>query len=199
VAEVPGIVWNNSGHASGVARQSATIVADNRLALAPSMAVEYSRVFSLLAPCWRGASAPLVVGHFISTRSLRGAFNTSTNSGTELFADRDWRILRCRLYAKLRKPTARTRAINKGITLASVLTLMTAVVEFYRAQNTQIVRRANHEVEMFRHNAIQYRAVLRPIKPYRRSQYIRHPNLCEYRKLAACDLVEDAKQGMLCW
>ncbi|MFT5173328.1 MAG: hypothetical protein ACI8W7_001503 [Gammaproteobacteria bacterium] len=30
--------------ASGVARQSATIVADNRLALAPSMAVEYGRI-----------------------------------------------------------------------------------------------------------------------------------------------------------
>jgi hypothetical protein len=44
--------------ASCVARQSATIVLDNRLALPPSLAVEYSRVFSLLAPCWRSAAAP---------------------------------------------------------------------------------------------------------------------------------------------
>jgi hypothetical protein len=45
-------------HANGVARQSVAIVADNCATLAPSMAVEYSRVFSVLAPCWRGASAP---------------------------------------------------------------------------------------------------------------------------------------------
>ncbi|MFT5172116.1 MAG: hypothetical protein ACI8W7_000280 [Gammaproteobacteria bacterium] len=57
MARMPGIVCNNSGHANGVARQSAAIVADNCATLPPSMAVEYSRVFSVLAPCWRGASA----------------------------------------------------------------------------------------------------------------------------------------------
>ncbi|MFT5175772.1 MAG: hypothetical protein ACI8W7_003965 [Gammaproteobacteria bacterium] len=108
MAEVAAIVCNNSGRASGVARQSATIVpdnrlalapslavghdcsrqsfgtraipggrprlfqtivwhsrhpwrsativADNRLALAPSLAVDYSRVFSFPAPCYRGAA-----------------------------------------------------------------------------------------------------------------------------------------------
>ncbi|MFT5174641.1 MAG: hypothetical protein ACI8W7_002828 [Gammaproteobacteria bacterium] len=57
MAEVPEIVCNNSGRASCVARQSATIVADNRLALPPSLAVEYSRVLSILAPYGHGASA----------------------------------------------------------------------------------------------------------------------------------------------
>ena len=71
MARMPGIVCNNSGHASGVARQSATIVPDNRLALPPSMAVEYSRVLlhprALLA--WRFGT--LVVASFISTGALR--------------------------------------------------------------------------------------------------------------------------------
>ncbi|MFT5172209.1 MAG: hypothetical protein ACI8W7_000373, partial [Gammaproteobacteria bacterium] len=39
MARVPEIVCNNFGHASCVARRSATIVPDNRLALPPSMAV----------------------------------------------------------------------------------------------------------------------------------------------------------------
>jgi hypothetical protein len=56
MARMPGLVCNNSGFASGVARQSATIVPDNRLPLPPSLAVEYSRVFSILAPCYRGAT-----------------------------------------------------------------------------------------------------------------------------------------------
>ena len=51
-----GIVWNNTGLASGVARQSVAIVPDNCATLAPSMVLEYSRVFSLLAPCYRGAA-----------------------------------------------------------------------------------------------------------------------------------------------
>jgi hypothetical protein len=61
------IVCNNSDRASFVARQSATIVPDNRLALPPSLAVDYSRVFSILAPCWHGASAPSLTGYFILT------------------------------------------------------------------------------------------------------------------------------------
>ncbi|MFT5172501.1 MAG: hypothetical protein ACI8W7_000665 [Gammaproteobacteria bacterium] len=45
------IVRNNSGRANWVARQSATIVRDNRLPLLPPLAVEYSRdyFFSRLA------------------------------------------------------------------------------------------------------------------------------------------------------
>jgi hypothetical protein len=67
---MPGIVWNNSGHASCVARQSATIVADNRLALPPSLAVEYSRILSFLAPCWRRAAAPSLLRTLFRPGSL---------------------------------------------------------------------------------------------------------------------------------
>jgi hypothetical protein len=56
MARMPGIVCNNSGLASGVARRSVTIVADNCATLPPFMAVEYSRVFSLLAPRYQVAA-----------------------------------------------------------------------------------------------------------------------------------------------
>jgi hypothetical protein len=68
---VPEIVRSHSGHTSGVARQSATIVPDNRLALAPSLAVEYNKVFSLLAPCYRGATTPSIRDDLILTGALR--------------------------------------------------------------------------------------------------------------------------------
>lgn len=42
---MPETVYNNPGHASGVSRQSVTIVADNRMALPASLAVEYSGCF----------------------------------------------------------------------------------------------------------------------------------------------------------
>ena len=56
--------------ASCVARQAATIVPDNRLALPPSLAVEYSRVFSLLAPCWRSAAPPSLLHTLFRPGSL---------------------------------------------------------------------------------------------------------------------------------
>ncbi|MFT5173765.1 MAG: hypothetical protein ACI8W7_001943 [Gammaproteobacteria bacterium] len=61
-------------HASCVARQSATIVPDNRLALPPSLAVEYSRVFSLLVPCWRGAPTPSLLHTLFWPGPLEGVY-----------------------------------------------------------------------------------------------------------------------------
>jgi hypothetical protein len=85
---VPEIVWINFGHASCVARRSATIVPDNRLALPPSLAVgrNCSRQLcdtpavhggriqqSILPPraLLARRSNPLVVAYFILTRALR--------------------------------------------------------------------------------------------------------------------------------
>ena len=72
MTEVPQVVRNNSGHGSCVDRQSATIVADNRLALAPSLAVEYSRVFPILAIAW-----------FIITEVLKVALVIVVNGCTQ--------------------------------------------------------------------------------------------------------------------
>jgi hypothetical protein len=63
--------------ASCVARQAATIVPDNRLALPPSLAVEYSRVFSLLAPCWRSAAPSSLLHTLFRLGSLVCTFEAS--------------------------------------------------------------------------------------------------------------------------